>query len=187
MMPNRTYELRKLYFQQSRYAAAEDIKKDDSPPLLQWPSNGYFEKLKPDADLLQQALSPRAENQYDDLSAQVFGQELRTHHISLQHQAHLFYERCRLHQRHIRDIDERHLEIQGNRFGVEINNFPDRSRRLGTLEGQLLQLEQQRRDEELAFWKDTVELREKLFEGAAVYSDTRHRYAIVSDAEEAHG
>ena len=56
MMPNKTYELRNLYFQQSQYSA--EPAKPDYPLFLQWPDKGYFEKFKPDADLLQKALSP---------------------------------------------------------------------------------------------------------------------------------
>ena len=52
------------------------------------------------------------------------------------------------------------------------------------LQSQLLQLEQQRREEELAFWKDTVELRKELFESATDYRNTRHRYSIFSQVEE---
>ena len=55
-MPNKTYELRKLYFEQSQYSAKQA--KPDYPPLLQWPANGYFEKFKLDAGLLQKAISP---------------------------------------------------------------------------------------------------------------------------------
>ena len=56
MMPNKTYELRKLYFEQSQYSAKKV--EPDYQPLLQWPENGYFEKFKLDAKLLQKALSP---------------------------------------------------------------------------------------------------------------------------------
>jgi len=51
----------------------------------------------------------------------------------------------------------------------------------------LLQLEQSRRDEELAFWKDTVELREKLFENSVDYRAAKHRESIFSDVETDYG
>ena len=92
-----------------------------------------------------------------------------------------------MHKQHIQDIDHTHLKVQENLFGVKINNFPDKARRLSNLEGQLLQLESQRRDEELAFWKDTVELREKLFESASDYKAISNRYSIFSDVEAKHG
>ena len=78
-------------------------------------------------------------------------------------------------------------DVLEGEFGVKINNSPDKAKRLSNLEGQLLQLEIQRRDEQIAFWKDTVELREKLFEGAATYKDANHRYSIFSDVEEKYG
>ena len=185
-MPNKTYELRNLYFQQSQYSVANSDS-DDSLSLLSWPDKGYFHQLQPDADLLKQALTPISYTPVNDLAQQVFGQELHKQKLDLGHFANLFYERCSLHQKHIRDIQDRHISVQEKMYGVVINHFPDRSKRMGALETQLLQLEQQKREEELAFWKDTVELREKLFAGAATYSGARQRYSLFADVEDADG
>lgn len=181
MMPNTTYELRNLYIQQSQYSAEQA--KPDYPLFLQWPDKGYFEKFKPDADLLQKALSPLEKSVTNSIADQVFGNLKEVEYLDLKHSANLFYERCRLHKQHIQEIDNSHIKIQENLFGVKINNFPDKARRLSNLEGQLLQLESQRRDEELVFWKDTVELRQKLFESAAQYKAANHRYSVFSDVE----
>ncbi|MFC1633952.1 hypothetical protein ACFL5Z_03855 [Planctomycetota bacterium] len=183
-MPNKTYELRNLYFQQSQYAVKQA--KPDYPPLLQWPANSSFEKFKPDADLLQKALSPRKETACS-IADQVFGNQKQQEYTSLQHLTNLLHERAKLHKQHIKEIDRRHIDIQEKKFGVEINHSSDRGKRLSNLESQLLQLEQQRRDEELAFWKDTVELRQGLFEGAATYKDTKHRYMVFSGIEDHYG
>ena len=180
-MPNTTYELRNLYIQQSQYSAEQA--KPDYPLFLQWPDKGYFEKFKPDADLLQKALSPLEKSVTNSIADQVFGNLKEVEYLDLKHSANLFYERCRLHKQHIQEIDNSHIKIQENLFGVKINNFPDKARRLSNLEGQLLQLESQRRDEELVFWKDTVELRQKLFESAAQYKAANHRYSVFSDVE----
>ena len=185
MMPNNTYELRKLYFEQSQYCSQQ--KEPKYQPLLQWPENGYFERFKLDAGLLDKALTPLKKTDTYSIADQVFGNQKQSEYLGLKHQANLFYERCKLHKQHISEIDSSHIKVQESKFGVEINNFPDRAKRLSNLEGQLLQLESQRRDEELAFWKDTVELREKLFEGAATYKDASHRYSIFSDVEEKYG
>ncbi len=108
--------------------------------------------------LLQEALVGTPSNSF--LASQmVFGNELKQRQCNLRHQANLFYERLDLHQQHLREIDRRHLQVQERLFGVEINHFPDRDKQLRTLEGQLMQLEQQRRESELTFWHDTVELR----------------------------
>ncbi len=181
MMPNTTYELRNLYFQQSQYSAKEA--EPYYQPLLQWPEKGYFEKFKPDADLLRKALSPLEKSITNSMADQVFGNQKQLEYLSLRHLANLFYERCNLHKQHIQDIDHRHMQIQEKLFGVKINYLPDKARRLSNLESQLLQLESQKRDEELAFWKDTVELRQKLFESAAKYKDAKHRYSVFSDVE----
>ena len=77
--------------------------------------------------------------------------------------------------------------MQEKLFGAKINSAADKGKRLSSLEGLLLQLESQRRDEELAFWKDTVELREKLFEGAVTYKDANHRYSVFADVEAEYG
>ena len=180
MMPNKTYELRNLYFQQSQYSVGQDDEQPQYPALLTLPENGYFNTFRVDTDLLQQALAPSNDYQLTNLSQQVFGQELKKQHINLQHSANLFKERCQLNKQHLQDIDHRNMQVQEKLYGVWINNFPDRSKRLGNLESQLLQLEQQRREEELAFWKDTVDLRQQLFETADDYRNTRNRYNIFS-------
>ena len=184
-MPNKTYELRNLYFQQSQYSA--EPAKPVYSLFLQWPEKGYFEKFKPDADLLQKALSPLEKSVTNSIADQVFGNLKQIEYLDLKHSANLFYERCRLHYQHISEIDRRHIEIQERKFGVEINHNQDRARRLSNLEGQLLQLDSQRRDEELAFWKDTVELRQKLFESAATYKAANHRSSVFSDVETKYG
>ena len=185
MMPNKTYELRKLYFEQNQYSA--EPAKPEYPLLLQWPEKGYFNKLKPDAELLQRALKPEKNIEEKTVSEQIFGNEIKQQSIDLYHTANLFYERCRLHRNHTAEIDRRHIEIQEKKFGVEINKTPDRAKRLSNLESQLLQLEGQRREEELAFWKDTVELRASLFENSADYRAAKQRSDIFSDVEADYG
>ena len=179
MMPNRTYELRNLYFQQSQYSVNSEDQQDNYPPLLKLPENGY-QTFTVDTDLLQQALAPSSDYPVPSLSQQVFGQELKKQQINLEHSANLFQERGRLNKQHLQDIDHRHMQVQEKLYGAWINHTQDRSKRLGNLEGQLLQLEQSRREEELSFWKDTVELREQLFETASEYRNTRNRYNIFS-------
>jgi hypothetical protein len=185
MMPNKTYEIRQLYIQQSQYQV-EPVE-PPQPPLLQWPDSGYFEKLRPDAELLQRCLTQEIEAGKGSVADEVFGSQKLQYYTGMKHLVNLLSERSTLHRQHLYDIDHRHLQIQEELFGVRINFNPDRAKRLTALEGQLLQLEQQRREEELAFWKDTVELREKLFEAAGAYKTSRHRYSIFSAVEGKHG
>jgi len=185
MMPNKTYEIRQLYFQQSQYQV--EPAEPCPPPLLQWPDSSYFAKLRPDAELLQRVLHQDMEKARASVAEEVFGSQKELEYTSMKHLVNLLQERSTLHQQHLYDIDHRHLQIQEELFGVRINNSPDRAKRLTPLEGQLLQLEQQRREEELAFWKDTVDLREKLFEGASAYKAAKHRYSVFSQVEGEYG
>jgi hypothetical protein len=185
MTYNTTAELTEWYFQHSR----------DSPKtsgyifhdsLLQWPSNSYFNKFLPDSILLEKSLSTFEKPSYS-IAEQVFGNLKEQQYIGLKHLSHLFYERTKLHQQHTHDINHSHMQIQDKKFCAEINRSPDNVKRLSNLENQLLQLEQQRRDEELAFWKDSVELRDKLFESAAAYKQAKQRYSIFSQVEGQYG
>lgn len=181
MMPNKTSELRRYYLQQSQYSV--EPPQPYQPPLLQWPSSGYFDRFKPDTDLFQKSLLTETRQGECSIAQQVFGNQQQQEYTGLKHVANLLGERAGLHEQHIRDIDHRHIEIQEKLFGVKINNSSDKAKRQSGLESQLLQLEQQRRDEELAFWKDTVELRQTLFENASTYKDAKHRYSVFSAVE----
>jgi hypothetical protein len=182
MIYDKSAELKNLYVQHSQYSVKEpnSISYDS---LLQWPSNGYFERFEPDATLLGKVISSEERAKIYSIADQIFGNQKHLEYLGLKHLANLFYERCQLHKQHIRDIDHRHIQIQEKKFGAEINRTPENAKRLSNLEGQLLQLEQQKRDEELAFWKDTAELREKLFETAALYRAAKQRHSIFSDVE----
>jgi hypothetical protein len=181
MMPNKTYELRNLYFQQN--PCHEDSSNYAYPSILQWPSNGYFNSLRPDSELLKESLVPTA-NESASVSDQIFGNEMKQQHFTLKHLSNLFYERCRLHKNHLDDIRHRHLQIQTDLYSVVINKSPDKAKRQSNLESQLLQLENSKREEELAFWKDSADLREKLFETAGLYKNAKNRYSIFSGMEE---
>ena len=187
MTPNHIYELQNSCHQQSLYSARHEQDTYDQPSLMQWPANGYFERLQPDAELLQNALRPFTASKAGSLSEQVFGNETKRQRINLQHGGNLFHERCQINKSHIQDIDRRHMQVQEKLYGVWINNVPDRNKRLGNLESQLLQLEQQRREEELAFWKDTVDLRQQLFDTATDYRNNQQRYNIFSGVEKHYG
>ncbi|HBG25835.1 MAG: hypothetical protein A2Y10_08370 [Planctomycetes bacterium GWF2_41_51] len=187
MIPNKTYELRKLYFEQSQYSLDSREDKYNRPPILQWPTNSYFDRFKDDSELFEKALIPEKPYSQENISHQIFGNEIKNQYTGLKHIAHLLYERSKLHKNHINEISDRHLHIQGIKFGVEINHTPDRAKRLSNIESQLLQLEQSRRDEELNFWKDTVELREKLFAGASEFSSAKQRYSMLSGLEDHYG
>lgn len=154
---------------------------ESSPPFIQI-NRDYEHDMKLDIDLLQRS-TYQTKAIYNSVAGQVFGSLQQQEYVNLRHQANLMRERIKLHHRHLYDIDHRHLHVQELLFGVKINHNPEKAKRQSTLEGQLLQLEGQRRDEELGFWKDTVELREKLFDRASDYKANKSRYDIFSSIE----
>lgn len=183
-MYNRTAELRELYSQHSQYFANPTIRSDrpyDS--LLQWPSNGYFERLKPDAVLLKEALHPYTIQEKPTVAEQVFGNQARQQKIGLQHQANILYERALLHSKHLKEID-RCLMGCHEKLSILKMHFPvDAGRTQQSLEKSVLQLEQERRTEEINFWKDTTEIRGKLFEDVNTYSATKRRQNMLYGVE----
>jgi hypothetical protein len=183
MIPNKTYELQNLYFQNSRYSA-EQTPASSYDSILQWPATGYFDRLKPDFALLKEALASYPNIETFTVAEQVFGNQARQQKISLKHLVNILYERAVLHRSHLKDIDRRLMDCQ-ERLSIVKMHFPvDGGRSQQNLEKLIIDLEKQRHDEELNFWKDTTEVREKLFEQANVYSATKRRKDMLYGMED---
>ena len=182
MTYNNTTRLQELYFQNSRYSGSklENLFYDS---LLQWPRNGYFERLKPDAALLKEALTSYATPATSTVAEQVFGNQARQEKIGLKHLANILYERAVLHRNHLKDIDRRLMESQ-EKLSIIKMHFPvDGGRSQQNLERLVIELEKQRHDEEINFWKDSTEIRQKLFEDALAYSATKRRKDMLYGVE----
>jgi len=152
-------------------------------PVFQWPPESCFEKFKLDAALLKEALSPSAVPRDVTLAEQVFGSQARQQRIGLGHLANVLYERALLHQRHLRDIDWRLVDCQ-DRLSVLKMHFPiDGGRPQQHLEKLIIELEKERHDEETSFWKDSAEIRQQLFENAAIYGAAKHRQNMLYGVE----
>ena len=186
MVYNAIAQVRESYFYRSPYSGSE-LQHQPYDSLLQWPRNGYFDRFRPDAMLLQEALSTYCGPQASTVAEQVFGNQARQQRISLRHFANTLYERALLHKSHVKDIDRRLMEFQ-EKLSIIKMHFPlDGGRTQQTLEKIILDLEKQRHDEELGFWKDSTEIRQQLFEDAATYSATRHRKDLLCGVEDGHG
>ena len=183
MMPNKTYELRELYFEQNKYSLQSPYETINDDPLISLPSDWNFKPLQMDVDLLEKNFKNNSESVYQSVAEKIFGTESKKQYVNLKHAANVLMERSQLHKRHLKEIDKRHIEAQEKMFGAQINHTPDKAKRLSNLEGQLAQLEKERRDEELAFWKDTVELRQQLFESGWNYRDALERTQVFSEVE----
>ena len=153
--------------------------------LLQWPRNGYFDRFKPDAALLQEALTAYGGLPAATVADQVFGNQARQQRIALRHSANILYERALLHRNLIKDIDRRLMEFHA-RLSVIKMHFPlDGGRTQQSLEKLIIELEKQHHEEDLAFWKDSAEIRKDLFADASTYGATQHRREILGGVEEA--
>ena len=156
-------------------------------PLLHEPPSGRGRKFTLDAALLQEALRAYAAPGDSTLVAQVFGSQTRQQNISLRHLANILYERASLNRGRIEDLDRRLTDCQ-DRLSVSKMLFPlDGGKSQQNLERLLLDLEKQRHEEELAFWKDSAEIRQQLFENAAVYNALKRRAGMFYGMEAGHG
>ena len=185
VMPNRIYELRNLYFQQRNNDSYDQASRDYPQPG--WLNYSMPTQLHLEGDLLRKILSPDADRPEGSIAEKVFGTQLRRNYVDLQHNLNLLRERTLMHEKHVEEIDDRHRKTQERLFGTEINHFPDRARQIGNWESQLSQLEQQKREAETSFWKDTVELRKELFQAAGDYHNTHHRYHTLAGLGENYG
>jgi hypothetical protein len=186
MMPNKTYEMRNLYFLQSADRLKSVKDSVSSYSMVTLPTDWNFKPLRLDVDLMQDAFKDRADPGDTSIAEQVFGAELDKHTVTLKHAANLLAERSALHQRHLKEIDRRHIEAQEKLFGAQINHTPENAKRVLSLEGMLAQFDKERRDEEVAFWKDTVDLRQQLLESGWNYRDAHQRSVVFSDVEANH-
>jgi len=174
----------------ARYSTdRQDYGREEAPsispygPLLAGPQGGYFEKFRFDAALLKEALSPAAGPRNATLAEQVFGSQARQGRISLTHLANILHERALLHSNRLRDINHRLVDCQ-DRLSVLKMHFPmDGGKAQQHLEKVILDLESQRHEEEISFWKDSAEVREQLFEGAATYGAARRRKDMLYGVE----
>lgn len=136
-----------------------------------------------DADTLAALLTPVSLQADTSIAARLFGGQGRQIRFSLEHSANLIYERGQLHKRHIADINHRHMHMQERLFGAQLHGRLDGYKNAARFEQVLAQLEEQKRREELQFWKDTMEIRDKMFEQSGEYHALRHRMDLFKDLE----
>ena len=182
MIYDRIAESSELYPHDNGYAAIPP-EKGPYDSLLQWPANGYFDKFKSDAALLKQALTSYVNPQASTVSEQIFGSQAWRQKIGLKHQVNVLYERARLNAKHLKEIDRKLMNCH-EKLSILKMHFPiDGGRTQQGLERMVLELEQERRTEEVNFWKDTAEIRGTLFEDAGAYSATKRREQMLVGVE----
>ena len=117
-MPNKTLEIRELYLQQSPLYLQNQINTYSADNIINWPGDGYFNQFEPDSRLLQDSLKPQTEEN-TNIADKIFGDQKKRHHLNLRHSGNLFYERCKLHNSHIKEIDNTITNPSSTVMGVK--------------------------------------------------------------------
>ena len=110
----------------------------------------------------------------------MFNNQAATHAASSLHLADLIVERRKQADKHLADIQWRLDEVMARkplRLGG-IGSFDDL--KLTDVEKQILDLERQKRDVEVALWRDVLELRKTLVTERREYRETRNRMAYLA-------
>ncbi len=172
------------HFNDSRYGADERTAPIyPCSPSSQWARSTDSEKSTLDDALLKEALSTYTGPQEATLAERVFGSQARQQRIGLRHLADVLYERALLHNKRLRDIDHRLTDFL-DRLSVLKMHFPlGEGRSQQQLEKLIIELERQRDDEEVSFWKDSAEIRQQLLEGAAAYGAATRRKGMLYGVE----
>jgi hypothetical protein len=115
---------------------------------------------------LYQSVTPQ---NFENPIQKVFYQQAYQHKLTLDQLSTLVDQRQELHDKHLREIQHRHLHFQESLSIVQMNKFPDWAKQATNLERVLLGLEENKRNEEIALWKDTLELHGKAIEETRLY------------------
>lgn len=190
-----------LYRYDGRYDQHhDDIIDQYAPDSRASPYHSYFPLLSPNPysngqlpenflseNHIAEAAGQSSGQPYNTVSDQVFGSQLRATKYSLKLLSSLLRERGLLHDRHIRDIQHRHMKLQEELCVARMmaGNLLDRNQ--VTLERLIAQLEDQKRDEELAFWKDRADVRKEMLKTALDYEEVRRRAILLSGMEVEYG
>lgn len=117
------------------------------------------------------------------LAKKIFGQLLAEQRLTGKHLAHLLTERWKLYVDHTSELREE-ISRMKNRLAFASRPYTVTNPQLASsLEKLLLKLEADERKEEIDFWKDSVEIRDKLLEASNEYRRTSDRGRIVGEAE----
>ena len=136
--------------------------------VIAWPAEIHQPLFQRDSQLFQEVVSvPSSSN--DSLATRIFGNQLRRQKLSVKHLTNLLYERAMLYSRHVRDINSQHAEFF-EQLSIERLLSPNGDgRHQLALESMLVDLDKEKRKEELDFWKDSKDIREVLFETGGEY------------------
>jgi len=185
---NQTARLRQLYAAQSR-PYPEKPTETPSYPLVQMPEPLYSDSLKRDLNNIIHHASESPPAGGTSLAARVFGGQLGQAKVKAQHLGHLLDERWQLYRRHMDDLQVQISDFKNQLHFARRAPLQHTLQQIVGLERLVTQVEAQQREEQLAFWKDSAELRDRLLESALEYRAARHRAGLlgIPEEESAHG
>jgi hypothetical protein len=177
-----TAQNRKAYLEQSRgYVAEPEPRPQNYWVDLPEPLDSY--SLKMDIATLSAYATDTVQTQSGSLSERIFGPQLGKAKTNARHVGHLLSERWRLYCLHLEEIGELTSDLKG-RLDMLRRPYHLHPPQLALgLERMLIQLQGQEREERLAFWKDSAELRDRLLESATEYGAVRSRASLLSPGE----
>ena len=168
--------LSNAYMSPDMYSQAEDNRMATKEELL--PTIGIEADAKPGDSTSFGA---------NTVADRVFGLQTRQAKISLESITAAMALRRLLHKQHMDDIQQRHEDIHGQMYGAFLHSRLDNHKRAMSLQNTLIRLDEQRRKEELSYWKDTLELRAQALESATEYGQARQRMTFLQNIEPLEG
>lgn len=117
---------------------------------------------------------------FDNPIQKVFYHQVYQHKLTLDHFNNLVAQRQELNDKHLREIQNRHMQFQEALSITRMNKFPDWIKQATNLERVLLGLEENKRNEEIALWKDTLDLRSKAIEETRLYKAVLGRASFLA-------
>ncbi len=181
-------KLNSLYSAPSRSYAVEPQSPEDEDAMDWSKVTPVYKETILDSDkaLLEEMLesSPASDTDLTDLAGQVFGRQALQEKLGLKQLLRLLHERYQMHVRHMNAIRHRNGSCQEQLSVARFTSAADGGKMALSLERMLQELESNERREEVDFWKDTSELRQKILENAAEYAATRRRADWLGKLEE---
>ena len=179
---NQTAKLKDAYSLYSREYAESPLDIPAEAPRFAYLSG--VEKIYPsplDNDLQEMAIhvNEATKPQSGILSQRVFGQQLDQTKTTAKHLGNLLAERWKIYRAHVQELQEEISDAKNRLTFASRPNSITPPQQATNLEKMLFRLESERRKEQTDFWKDSAELRGKMWETVHEYRATSNRAHLL--------
>ncbi|MFX0097871.1 MAG: hypothetical protein ACFE7E_08950, partial [Candidatus Hodarchaeota archaeon] len=123
----------------------------------------------------------------DNLAEEIIKEKQKFQKTSLVQIINLIAEREKAKQRNMRSLDSEIMDVQSQLYVYRCHVYPisPDNKRKSNLERALSELENRRRQEDIACWKDTLKLWQRLLEIIAEYRATLRKVALITEIQKA--